>query len=590
VCEFGTISESSNDCLEPPNYEATESLCDGLDNDCNGTTDPDCACINGETQNCGTDVGQCSSGQQECSGGTWSTCVGETESVTEICDGLDNDCDGDTDEGLLTTYYVDSDNDGYGSANTTNVVEACNQPTGYAPNALDCNDNTGDAKPGAQEVCNDTLDNDCNGAVNDGCPCNYDGKTEGVCANSSRDTSGNCKEPIGYQAVEFGCGATSPGTPDGLDNDCDGIVDEATGTRISTGAAHACLLHMGQIYCWGREWAPSGTVDHQTPYHVAHPSGETFTMVSTGANHTCAVDSNNDGYCWGIGNDHRLGNGATTDRYAPTKVTGSGSNSVQFQSISAGGDHSCGITTSGTVVCWGANNTGQCGSVSNGTPIQHPTAVTKGGSTLSATRVSAGHDFTCALTNQGALYCWGNNDKGQLGAGAITIGGTTVTSTHVPRSVWTSGVDTIDTGYAHACITHNGGDGYCWGDDSHQRLGNGNASHTTTPFAVVGGNSFANIRVGRYNSCGIENNSDNGMCWGESSYGAIGNGTTSNIPEAQPVDVTGVPRFARIDVGTRFACGIGKNNNVYCWGADSNGNLGNGTAGATDHPTPVRCF
>lgn len=85
--------------------------------------------------------------------------------AAETCDGVDNDCDGETDEGLLTTYYEDYDGDGYGNIGST--VEACSQPTGYVTNSDDCNDRSSLTYPGAIEICNDGLDNDCNGLVDD---------------------------------------------------------------------------------------------------------------------------------------------------------------------------------------------------------------------------------------------------------------------------------------------------------------------------------------------------------------------------------------------------------------------------------------
>src|SRR5690606_7146553 len=79
-------------------YEADETLCDGLDNDCDGTTDEGCTCEDGDTQPCGSDVGACMPGTQTCSGGTWGACSGEVTPMGEVCDGLDNDCDGSVDD------------------------------------------------------------------------------------------------------------------------------------------------------------------------------------------------------------------------------------------------------------------------------------------------------------------------------------------------------------------------------------------------------------------------------------------------------------------------------------------------------------
>lgn len=87
--------------------------------------------------------------------------------ATEVCDGVDNDCDGQTDEGVKTTFYRDADNDGYGNPSVT--TQACSVPAGYVSNSLDCNDGNGNIHPGATEIC-DGIDNNCNGQPDEGCP------------------------------------------------------------------------------------------------------------------------------------------------------------------------------------------------------------------------------------------------------------------------------------------------------------------------------------------------------------------------------------------------------------------------------------
>ena len=80
-----------------------------------------------------------------------------------MCDGLDNNCDGNIDEGVLNTYYADTDSDGYGDASTT--TQACDPPSGYVTDDTDCDDTNGSVNPGATEDCFDGIDNDCDGVV-----------------------------------------------------------------------------------------------------------------------------------------------------------------------------------------------------------------------------------------------------------------------------------------------------------------------------------------------------------------------------------------------------------------------------------------
>ncbi|MCD6522430.1 MAG: PKD domain-containing protein [Candidatus Diapherotrites archaeon] len=202
-----------------------------------------------------TDVGACSCGTQsrtcDSSGqwGDWSTCTGYVGPSDEVCNGIDDDCDGDIDEGVKNTYYEDADGDGYGNASVT--TQACTAPSGYVSNNLDCNDNNADIHPGATEICNGE-DDDCDNSIDEGlsiaCSSDSDCGTDGCYFNRYRNyfcvNAGNCSSSCthvtesdndddGYSPSCGDCNDSDanvhPGvtdTCDGIDNDCDNLIDE----------------------------------------------------------------------------------------------------------------------------------------------------------------------------------------------------------------------------------------------------------------------------------------------------------------------------------------------------------------------------
>ncbi len=152
--------------------------------------------------------------------------------AAEVCDNIDNDCDGYVDENVLITYYRDFDGDGYGL--TSSTTQACSVPSGYATNQTDCNDSNADIKPGAAEAC-DNIDNDCDGSIDENCDLNtyYRDADNDTYGNPGQATTSYGSAPSGYVSNNNDCNDTKANIHpnaaeacDNIDNDCDGSIDE----------------------------------------------------------------------------------------------------------------------------------------------------------------------------------------------------------------------------------------------------------------------------------------------------------------------------------------------------------------------------
>ncbi len=367
-------------------------------------------------------------------------------------------------------------------------------------------------------------------------------------------------------------------------------------TAVSAGAFHTCaVLSYGGIECWGiNNYGQLGNgtvVNSSTPVAV---SGITNAIaVSAGRYQTCALLSDSTVRCWGRNNFGQLGDGTTTQRNAPVQVlaVGGAGGLSAATAISAGGDHTCALISGGGVDCWGRNNYGQLG---DGTTTQRTTPVQVHGvggvgNLTGISVVSSGMSHTCAVVTDGTARCWGYNGYGQLGDATTTQRTTPVQVHGVGGAGNLTGVATISGGMYHTCVADTDGTVECWGRNNDGQLGDGSTTQRTSPVAVSGIATATGVSAGMYHTCARLANGTAG-CWGFNGEGQLGDGTLTL--RTAPVQVSGLANATQVSSGGGTGNGthehtaaLRADGSVVCWGDNTYGQLGNGTN--TDSPTAV---
>ena len=377
--------------------------------------------------------------------------------------------------------------------------------------------------------------------------------------------------------------------------------------QLSTGNGFTCVgLSGGTADCWGYNddgelgdgMDPGPTYDSSTPvqvYLTGNASSGTpltgVTAISAGSDHACVV-AGGGVYCWGSDYDGQLGDGGSSSSANPVQVKGVSTGFLSGATqVSAGSWHTCALLSGGNVDCWGDNGTYQLGHSGAADPTRTPVQVYSSGTTPLANvlSVDAGTGHTCAVISGGALMCWGSNFDGQLGQSGPH---TSVLPVHVMASgsAPLANVSEVSAGDAHTCAVLSIGELECWGDNSMDQLGTGVIGHSATPVHVLASPTatLANVSKlisGADHTCALLTDKTV-WCWGANSDGQLGNGTTAD--NSTPTQVLGIggsgflSNVSQISAGYGHTCAL-ITGGVVCWGADDGGQLGNGAALPADH-------
>ncbi len=305
------------------------------------------------------------------------------------------------------------------------------------------------------------------------------------------------------------------------------------------------------------------------------------TAIATGGSHACALLVDGTARCWGTNLDYELGSGQQTIR-EPQPVAVQGLSGVS--ALAVGGDHTCALLNDATVDCWGNEAWGELG---NGTIAfdQQPAPGAVAGLTGVVALAARGADrdatvdfadeFSCALASGGTVECWGQNEAGELGTGSISDSGLNAVSTPGPV-VGLAGAIAIGIGNEHACAVLDGGGVACWGQNIAGQLGNGAPTAPSPSLLAVVGLSGPAVAVagGSLHTCALL--ADGTVeCWGANNQGELGNGTTSDA--LAPTAVSGLAGITAITAGSEHTCALRGDGTVWCWGQSSRGQLGDGS-------------
>lgn len=395
-------------------------------------------------------------------------------------------------------------------------------------------------------------------------------------------------------------------------DDPTGPGGSAEWVQLAVGDAHACALTSdGSVFCWGA--THSGQTGQSTGPVMRAARVDTdivFEQIEAGGETTCGVSVNETLHCWGSNALGQLGDGSGQNSNRPVTVAGG----LTWTTVSVGTYHVCGIDTEGRVHCWGGDRwdsligypaTEECVAPAFAPtwPCQ-PVPLTL----LSLGNfdwVEAGLYHNCAGTAVTGALCWGTNDLGQLGtsvtrtcAGNDPLHPSSVPCSPSPVPPDGPTMDHAAPGATHMC-GRAGNEIYCWGalHLNFGQLGDGTFDGAAAPTAVAAGGPWRAVFTShgphiRTFSCGIEEGGS-ALCWGANRFGQLGSTDAPTCAESTvpcrdtPTPVEGGYSFSELGLGVEFACGLTTDNEILCWGQNSDGQLGDGTLSPRYQPAEI---
>jgi alpha-tubulin suppressor-like RCC1 family protein len=346
----------------------------------------------------------------------------------------------------------------------------------------------------------------------------------------------------------------------------------------------------GTLRTWGAngfgQLGNNSTNDSHSPVVLGN-----YSSVAIGGGHTVAINNGGTVSTWGYNSNGQLGNNSTTNSSTPILLDSSKFGGQAITEVAAGSRHTLALASDGTVYAWGYNVNGQLGT-GDTTDKAVPTLVTdlnlKG-----ITRIAAGGFFSLALDSNGNVWAWGDNTYGELGQGS-----TSPTTSGVPLEVMDNTgnalgtsvkVKNIAAGGSHALAIDTDGNIWAWGYNYYGQLGDGATTTQTTAVKVWSATGATAISAGLDHSLAVID----GVVYacGHNYNGQLGNGGAllSDTPFTTFQAITGsLPKFDSVNAVGNHSIAIDENGNVWMWGENAYGQLGDGTT--TDRSTASKIY
>jgi len=378
---------------------------------------------------------------------------------------------------------------------------------------------------------------------------------------------------------------------------------------VSAGGLHSMALdENGDVWLWGANnngqlgngASGSTAATNSRPLPLKRVEGMARAVhIAAGDNHSALVDESRALWTWGLNTNGRLGDGTAIQRERPVRALFPAG--TKITEVSCGAGHTMALDESGEVWLWGLNANGQLGTggttgatVANSNPLLLKRVAGMG----KIKQISAGGTFSLALDENGKVWAWGNSANGRLGNGATSGAyNTPVEISQFTGASTTPHIVQISAGTSHSLAVDDAGNAWAWGLNTNGRLGDGSTTQRPRPEKITqftGASSapkIVQVSAGGGHSMAVDESGELWL-WGLNDKGQLGNATTTGatIANSRPLPlnrVAGMGKGAQISAGTGHSLAADTASNVWGWGDNANGRLGDGTT-ATTRTTPVQ--